>query len=43
MDITKLVRIKTYADKIGKSTTWVYKIKKNEIVIIDGVKFVIIE
>ncbi len=40
---TDLVRVKTYADSIKKSTTWVYQLaKKNEIKIveIDKVKFV---
>lgn len=38
-----LVRIKTYADQIKKSTTWVYELAKEgkvTIVVIDNVKFV---
>ena len=41
--LTKLVRISTYAKKIGKSTAWVYKlIDKGEIELIriDGVNFI---
>ena len=41
----KLIRIKTYADQIKKSVTWVYKLAElGEIKIkeIDGVKFVIV-
>lgn len=40
---TDLVRVKTYADQLKKSTTWVYELaKKGEIklVVIDNVKFV---
>lgn len=40
---TDLVRIKTYADGLKKSTTWVYQLAKEgkiKIVIIDNVKFV---
>lgn len=40
---TDLKRVKTYADKIGKSVTWVYKLAKNgdlKMVVIDGVKFI---
>ncbi len=40
---TDLVRIKTYADRLKKSTTWVYQLAKEEkikIVEIDKVKFV---
>lgn len=40
---TNLVRVKTYADSIKKSVTWVYKLAElGEITIqeIDGVKFV---
>lgn len=40
---TDLVRVKTYADKIKKSTTHVYDLAKSgsiSIVIIDKVKFV---
>jgi len=43
---SKLVRIKTYADSIEKSVTWVYKLaEKGEIRIkeIDGIKFVILK
>lgn len=38
-----LVRISTYANKINKSATWVYRLIKNgelECIIIDGVKFI---
>ncbi len=41
----KLVKVKTYADQIKKSVTWVYKLaEKGDIKIkeIDGVKFVIL-
>ncbi len=40
---TDMVRIKTYADQIKKSTTWVYELAKKgdiKIVVIDKVKFV---
>lgn len=40
---TDMVRVKTYADRIKKSTTWVYKLAKEgaiQIVVIDNVKFV---
>ena len=40
---TDLLRIKTYAERIKKSTTYVYwlaKEKKVDIVIIDNIKFV---
>lgn len=40
---TDLIRIKTYADRIKKSTTYVYQLAKEEkvqIVIIDNIKFV---
>jgi len=40
---TDLVRVKTYADSIKRSTTWVYNLAKEDkikIVIIDKVKFV---
>ncbi len=40
---TDLIRVKTYADSIKKSTTWVYELAKEgkiKIVIIDKVKFV---
>lgn len=43
VDTEKLVRVKTYADEAGVSTTWIYKqADKGEIKIIeiDGVKFV---
>ena len=38
-----LIRVSTYAKKIDKSVTWVYKLaekKDIEIIEIDGVKFV---
>ena len=38
-----LVRVSTYADQIGKSVTWVYKLiktKELKTVIIDGIKFI---
>jgi len=38
-----LIRVSTYAKKINKSVTWVYKLaekKEIKIIIIDGVKFV---
>lgn len=41
----KLVKVKTYADQINKSVTWVYKlIKRGEIKSkeIDGVIFIIL-
>lgn len=40
---TDLKRVKTYADKIGKSVTWVYKLAKDgsiKMVVIDGIKFI---
>lgn len=40
-----LVRVKTYADKIGKSTTWVYRLAESgkiKLIEIDGVKFVVV-
>lgn len=40
---TDLLRIKTYADQLKKSTTHVYKLAKEgkiKIVIIDNIKFV---
>lgn len=40
---TDLKRVKTYADEIGKSVTWVYKLAKEgaiSLVVIDGVKFI---
>ena len=40
---TDLVRVKTYADSIKKSVTWVYQLAKEnkvKIVVIDNVKFV---
>ncbi len=40
----KLVRVKTYADTIGKSVTWVYKlIEKGELKTkeIDGIVFIV--
>ncbi len=43
MEVGNLVRIKTYADTIGKSVTWVYKLAYNnklEIKQIDKVNFV---
>ena len=42
-NLENLVKVKTYADSIGVSTTWVYKLaekKEIEIVKIDGVSFV---
>ena len=41
--LESLVKIKTYADKIGKSVTWVYKLIEAgevELVKIDGVNFI---
>ena len=43
MEVEKLVKIKTYADKINKSITWVYKLVQLgeiELVKIDGVNFI---
>jgi len=43
METKNLIRVSTYAKKINKSVTWVYKLAEaNEIKIIeiDGVKFV---
>ena len=43
METKKLIRIKTYADKIKKSVTWVYKLAEQgdiKMVEIDGVKFI---
>lgn len=43
MEIQDLKRVKTYADEIKKSVTWVYKLAKNgdvKLVEIDGVKFI---
>ena len=43
IDISKLVKISTYAKRIDKSVQWVHKLaKQNEIkvITIDGVKFV---
>ena len=43
MEIEGLKRVKTYADEIQKSVTWVYKLAKDgeiKLVEIDGVKFV---
>jgi len=42
-DISKLVRVSTYARKIKKSVVWIYQLAKKgdiKIVEIDGVKFV---
>ncbi len=41
--VEDLMKVKTYADKIRKSVTWVYKLIENgevELVKIDGVNFV---
>lgn len=41
-----LVKVSTYAKKIDKSVTWVYRLATNneiKIVVIDGVKFVQLE
>jgi hypothetical protein len=38
-----LIRVSTYAKKISKSVTWVYKLAENKeikIIEIDGVKFI---
>ena len=38
-----LIRVSTYAKKIDKSVTWVYKLAENKeikIIEIDGVKFI---
>lgn len=43
MDLNNLVKVKTYADKINKSVTWVYKLqekKELKIIKIDNVNFV---
>jgi len=45
VDISKLLKISTYALKIKKSRGWVNKLIQRgdlEIVIIDGVKFVVV-
>ena len=45
MSTENLVKISTYAEQIGKSVQWVYKLaENNEIKIkeIDGVKFVVL-
>jgi len=39
----ELMKVSTYANKIGKSVTWVYKLIENKELkckIIDGVKFI---
>jgi hypothetical protein len=43
MDISKLVKISTYARQINKSVQWVHKLAEQQeikLVTIDGVKFV---
>jgi len=40
---TDLKRVKTYADEMGKSVTWIYKLANEgsiKMVVIDGVKFI---
>ena len=43
IDIKDLIKVKTYADKIKRSVTWVYKLADRgevEIIKIDGVNFI---
>ena len=45
-NIERLVKVKTYADKIQKSVTWVYRLVQNKeltLVKIDGVNFIKLE
>ena len=43
VETKNLIRIKTYADSIGKTTQWVYKCIKSgklDVIKIDGVQFI---
>ena len=45
-NINNLVKVKTYADKIQRSVTWVYKLVQNKeltLIKIDGVNFIKLE